>query len=540
MTRAGCATIPPAWRGPSPGTFSNFSVDFLNWGWKMRQLEPRSLWRISYRIWLGILLLTLFPLLVVGQDLSCSMENYRTAEGLQASLQEGRLLVTWTGEGESELRVSFGLDSSRPVIRELAIRKGVGEWSVLGHNLLPEFNVTTGLRRISEQQLNPVRDLQRPLSDDLVAREKWNVFWDAPLVVPGIEGINPGLPRRPEEIQRATAVFDTSRCEVATNGARLEITFPGVSMGIFSGSLRFTVYRGTNLFRQEVVAKTEEPSVAYKYSGGLAGFHIGPSSRVIWRDTSRAWQKYEFGGSPNSSPVALKARNRLAIAETGDGSIAVFPPPHKFFFAREVELNLGFVWYRKDNEKSYSIGIRHGDHEEAFPPYGFSKELWDQRTQQARLFAEANFALYNAPPGTWQRMPVYFYLSPDSGPETQQRVLAYTHNDRYRELPGYKVAISHFHTHFAEQLADLGTLDYQPPWIPAFRALGINIAMMSDFHADGHPKDLGPIRLTEQNNYFEACRRHSDRDFLIIPGEEPNAHFGGHYTMVFPRPVYWT
>src|SRR4029434_5814572 len=33
---------------------------------------------------------------------------------------------------------------------------------------------------------------------------------------------------------------------------------------------------------------------------------------------------------------------------------------------------------------------------------------------------------------------------------------------------------------------------------------------------------------------------HSDRDFLIMPGEEPNAHFGGHYTTVFPRPVYWT
>ena len=25
-----------------------------------------------------------------------------------------------------------------------------------------------------------------------------------------------------------------------------------------------------------------------------------------------------------------------------------------------------------------------------------------------------------------------------------------------------------------------------------------------------------------------------------MPGEEPNAHFGGHYTMIFPRPVYWT
>ena len=137
-------------------------------------------------------------------------------------------------------------------------------------------------------------------------------------------------------------------------------------------------------------------------------------------------------------------------------------------------------------------------------------------------------------------MGFYLYLSSDSGRATQQRVLAFTHDDRYKQLPGYKVAVSHFHTHFAEQLTDAGTLDLQPPWIPAFRALGINIAMMSDFHGDGHPSNPGPLRLREQHTYFEACRRHSDRDFLIMPGEEPNAHFGGHYTMVFPKPVFWT
>ncbi len=32
----------------------------------------------------------------------------------------------------------------------------------------------------------------------------------------------------------------------------------------------------------------------------------------------------------------------------------------------------------------------------------------------------------------------------------------------------------------------------------------------------------------------------SDRDFLLIPGEEPNANFGGHYMFVFPRPLFYT
>lgn len=478
------------------------------------------------------------PALAVDQ-ISCDLTQYQAQVGLSASIEREAVLVSWNGEEGAELRMTLGIDGGQPIIRELALRQRDGQWKTLGQDLSPEFNVTTGLRRISEQQINPLRQLGVELTPELLEREKWKVFWDAPLRVPGVDGINPGMPRQPSEIQRNKARYDSRECKVKSNGARLEISFSGLTMGVFSGRLQFTVYRGTNLVRQEAIAKTEEPSVAYKYSGGLEGLRT-EGSRVIWRDTGGNWQKYEFGGSPNSQPVALRARNRLAIVENEGGSIAVFPPPHKFFWAREIELNLGYVWYRKDDGTSFSVGVRHGDYEEMFRPYGFSDQLWERRVRQSRRFALGNFAMYNAPPGTWQRMAVYYYLSLEDGQDTQKSVLAFTHNDQYKAISGYKVAISHFHTHFAEELTDGGSFDIRPAWIPAFRALGINIAMMSDFHGDGHPSDPGPLRLREQNDYFEACRRHSDKDFLIIPGEEPNAHFGGHYTMVFPRPVYWT
>ena len=32
----------------------------------------------------------------------------------------------------------------------------------------------------------------------------------------------------------------------------------------------------------------------------------------------------------------------------------------------------------------------------------------------------------------------------------------------------------------------------------------------------------------------------SDDGFLMIPGEEPDATFGGHYMFVFPHPVFWS
>ena len=89
--------------------------------------------------------------------------------------------------------------------------------------------------------------------------------------------------------------------------------------------------------------------------------------------------------------MPLKASNRLLIAERGTaGSLAVFPPPHTFFWAREIATNLGYVWYRKDAAGTFSFGVRQAEREET-PQY------------------DANFALYSARPGTWQRMPVYFY-----------------------------------------------------------------------------------------------------------------------------------
>jgi len=35
------------------------------------------------------------------------------------------------------------------------------------------------------------------------------------------------------------------------------------------------------------------------------------------------------------------------------------------------------------------------------------------------------------------------------------------------------------------------------------------------------------------------CRRLSDQRFLLLPGEEPNVHLGGHWISFFPNPVYW-
>jgi hypothetical protein len=470
----------------------------------------------------------------------CDLSAYTAQDGLKATARNGTLEVEWTGERGEELRAGFAIQNGQPMVRELAARKGGGRWMTLGRNLSPEFEITSGVRRLSQQQIDPlVNELHVQLTPDVIEREKWNAFWDAPLMVPGRPGTNLDLPRKPEEIRKGWATYHATGCQVKTEGARLEVMFPGLEAGIFSGSLQYTVYRGTNLLRQEAMASTNQPSVAYKYVGGLKGFAIGNDSRVVWRDAARAWQHYAFGGGVNQEGVGLRARNRLAILEADGGSLAFFPPSHKFFFSREIETNLGYVYYRKDSESTFAIGVRQPDREVGYKPFGISDSVWNRRVAESRGELN-NFALYNAPPGTTQRMAVYFYLSPEDSRATQQAVMAFTHDDVYKPVPGYKVLVSHFHFHLNEQLADAGTIDFEPTWLDVFRGLGVNVAILADFHGDAHPTDTGKVRLEEQKTYFEGCARFSDRDLLLIPGEEPDANFGGHYYFVFPRPLYFT
>jgi len=475
----------------------------------------------------------------LGQELNCDMAAYKAQEGLTAQIRSGVLELNWQGERREQLRAQFIVRNGQPVLQELAARKAGGAWTVLGQNLSPEFEITSGVRRLSEQQMAPLRDLKIQLTPEVIEREKWFAFWDSPLMVPGRPGTNLDLPRKPEEIRRVWAKYNATGCQVKTDGARIEVVFPGFDAGIFSGSLQYTVYRGTNLLRQEAMASTNEPSVAYKYVSGLKGFKIADDTQVVWRDTARGWQHYGFGGAVNQQPVGLLARNRLGILETNGGSLAFLPPSHKFFWSREIETNLGYVYYRKDSEQSFSIGVRQPDRENGAKPWGVSDEVWTRRVNEARGDLN-NFALYNAPPGTMQRMPVYFYLSPRDSRTTQAEVMAFTHDDVYKPLPGYKVLVSHFHFHLNEQMTDAGTLDQEPTWLPVFRALGINMAILADFHSDSHPTDTGKIRFNEQKVYFDACRRFSDRDMLLIPGEEPDANFGGHYMFVFPKPLFFS
>jgi len=478
-----------------------------------------------------------------AQALSCNMSGFTPSAGLAASMTTDTLTVTWDGDQGQEGRLRFTLVNGTPTIRDVAVRAKGGAWKIAGSNMTPDFRVVTGLRRVTEQQLQPLRGLKVDITPEIVEKYKWDAFWDAPLntdklentrdnAIPPPGGVagQPGLPRKPEEIGRATATYQARSCEVATSGARLIVTFPGVTLGPFEGRLQYTVFKGSNLIAQEVIAKTQKDSVAYKYEAGLKGLQVQPASRVVWRDMANTWQDYRFGGAPNSGPVTLKASNRLVIAESGEGSIAAFPPPHNFFWSRETAYNLGYVWYRKDSAASFSFGVRQPDYEADPAETGRG----DEDTRQ-------NFALRSARPGTDQHMPVYLYASAGPGTDAARGALAFTREDKFKAVPGYQVMATHFHSALVGRLRKMhhGDLDVRLPDLDVVKAAGINIFAPIDGGGLGFGGGATD-RLATLADYYDVARRHSDKNFLIMPNEEGAAGgMGGHNDLFVSKPVFW-
>jgi hypothetical protein len=457
--------------------------------------------------------------------LVCDLSGYTRRVDTTARLSGDILAVEWAGAEGERVSLRLGIRDGAPIIDELALMPSRGsQWVTVASGLGFEYTVVEGLRRISNQQLSPLRALGVELTPEVVDRYKWDVFWDAPLDLrtevsggnpPPAEGVadQPGLPRSPDEIRRATARFDASACRVTSDGRRLRVAFPGLTLGSFRGELVLSVHEGTNLIRVEAVASTDLPSVAYKYDMGLTGLELTDESRVYWRDVGSMMQSYSLRGPANEAPVPLRAANRLVVAETGAGAIAAFPPPHTFFWAREVEINVGYNWYRKDSDDSFSFGIRQGE----------------QEVVERYL---ANWSLYSAPPGTEQRMAAYFYPTLGDHTHAFEAAFAFTNGDVYPELPGYRVMGSHYHTDLGRTLMASGSVDTRVSDFEVLRSAGIDIAGPVD-----RPREA--TQLEEQRWLFAGAARHSDESFVVMPQMENSNLLGGHWDLLFSHPVHY-
>ena len=386
-------------------------------------------------------------------------------------------LVRWLdGEGRN-WEASFHLDPARPLIA--AIREN---GKVIVENAVPLYNASTGKRRGG-----------------------FDEFFDFP-------------PSHPEGTRSHQGRLQLSAARAVTRGDRVDLTFEGFQMGPFNGSIQYTFYPGTRLIEQAAVASTSEPDTAYFYDAGLR--MAVPRDTRAGNNMESEVTYYNTEGQlvvehPNTSErLAVKVRYRSLAARAQGGSIAVFPAPHKYFMPRDFTTNMGYLWHTAFRGL-VSLGIRQlPDDNSRFYPW------------------------MNAPPGSAQRMNVFYLLSDGGAQALLDEVTKFTNRDRFPRLPGYVTVAPHWHFAYTVQaMANAG--NWVPPFKPVLKDMGVDAAIIADFHGDGHPQDQTELRLKELKAYFDHCRAQSDQDFLLIPSEEANVHYGGHWAVSFPKPVYW-
>jgi len=78
-----------------------------------------------------------------------------------------------------------------------------------------------------------------------------------------------------------------------------------------------------------------------------------------------------------------------------------------------------------------------------------------------------------------------------------------------------------------------------PGFVGVFNRLGVDVVHLAEFHNGRTPKLAALERLKQLETLHKECLRLSNGTLLLLPGEEPNVHLGGHWISFFPKPVYW-
>ena len=437
-----------------------------------------------------------------GVDVDLS--GYRDDSGVGVRSAEGRLTVSWalTPEGTEHGRLVIDLRPGKPLIESLGIaRTATGEADAILKGLDPVTFVTVGTR------VNP--------PDRPPGMSVFNVFFDSPA-------------KRPYEQFRSTLDLREVRVTGATGSGRVTVSLGALKAGPFSGDLEMTVFQGARLVQVEAVVSTAREDTAFLYDAGLASAAPG-WKRLAWTDTEGKLTRDE--ARPDASDHPRAVRHRAIVAEAGSGSVACFPPPHQFFFPRDYTDNQKTVWSGRNHrglDDRAGFGVRQTE------TGGGNFVPW-----------------FNAPPGTSQRLGVFYLLTRGGAEEALKDALRFTHGDRFPTLPGRVTFTSHWH--MAVTMAALREIEKSkgrtvPDFVTMFKDMNVNIVHLAEFHGDGHPRDSGTLRFSELAAMFAECQRLSDDRLVFLPGEEANSPISargagretGHWLYLFPRPVFWT
>ena len=409
------------------------------------------------------------------------LKSFDNRNGTSAQVTGNLLEVVWPTGGNEYGRVEVDLRRTKPLIGSLQIGTK-SNYKTIASDLDPAVILTIGKR-------------------DLISQNGWNIFFDKTAYLPH---------------ETFVVTLGKKDVKVITSGGQTEIIVGGASAGRFSGSYNLTLYNGSPLMNVAAVMSTTDDSTAVIYDAGLVSKN-SPWERLYWSDTDNFMQDAKVGATDSARMMAVKYRT--IIGQGKEGSLAIFPAPHQFFYPLDNAYNLEHIWYGTNYRSlitGYGLGVRHD-------------LLGDRRW----------VPWFNAPPNTQQRFNFFCLLSAERDGKVLEKIKAFTHSDQYVPLPGYYTMSSHFHQEHVDDVLTRKPLPNMPGFIKAFRNTGVNIVHLGEFHGPGSPRGPEAKRWTELKTLFDECARLSGGNFLLLPGEEPNNFLGGHWMNIFPKPVYW-
>ena len=423
------------------------------------------------------------------------LSQYQPGSGIVVAAKDANTVqITWPTAKNIRGEMVVDLRPDQPLIQSLSLLEGSKPARVVATRLDPVTTLTIG-----ERDKKKVEDAFRGM-----------VFFENP---------------RQRPYETCTVTLIKKKVWVSSNGSRVTVRISEVSAGSFTGDLRFTFYPNSPLIRGEAVVSTHDELRAILYDTGLSSVSPG-WNKMVWLDPLGRLQSAAINSRTPAQPLAVK--QRTVVAEADHGSIAIFPAPHQYFYPLDFAENFQFTWFGSGYSKmpaGFGFGIRQ-------PPDGDKRWVpW-----------------FAAPANTEQHLGVFYLLSPGNGEQTLKEVARYTHGDRFKELSGYKTFTSHYHIEHTldflnrqkEQKTDGIPRGLETPgFITKFKNTGVNIVHLAEFHQGWTPAQKTPDRLKMLKTMHDECARLSDNQLLLLPGEEPNVHLGGHWISLFPKPVYW-
>jgi hypothetical protein len=429
-----------------------------------------------------ILLLLIVSCCALQAQVKVDLKDFNRKSGASVMAKGDMLSISWPAGKDKTGKLIFDLSAQQPIFKSIELQEGSRNYQVAS-DLDPAFILTVGKR-------------------DLVSQNGWNIFFDK-------------VPNKP--FKSYNIDFNKHSATVGSIGTRTMICVGSLKAPGFSGTLEITLYNGSPLVNIAAVMSTDTDSTAIVYDAGLIS-KTTAWQKIGWSDVDE--QMRSMKPSLNDSATGLKVKYRSIIGENNNGSLAVFPAPHQYFYPLDEAFNLKFVWagnrYR-GLVNGYGIGIRQD------------------------LYGDRRFVpWFNAPPRPKQRLNFFVLLSSGNSSMALNEVKKFTNNDRYAAMPGYKTMTSHFHNEFIMKVVMASKpVPELPDFIKVFKRTGIDIVHLGEFHYTAHPKGPDSLRLKELHALFQQCERLSSSEILLLPGEEPNEFFGGHWLQLFPNPVYW-